>query len=405
MTTPTFIKLSFSKAKESDERFSGYTAIGKPVVTMELDGQRHSLKLAARQLFESYLEERLGESLNCHLWRFVPMYLDEDRSNNELPVNVPLLSEELLSIPNANLSHVGTELLFYYDEGSPTLMIAKVEGISTTPMSPTGVDHAIPYVFPTGVTDSPPNKRRRISGEITMDQAFPHLSQQLLRRRGVTFDLGRGCAPWGDFGGEDRTWAILWGGGRRPAMDRSLIAEDEFTNADEAFVCFEKAIEKQLGPDHPCSESRKKYRRPDNGEIEVEHRKSKEFDIVVNCYPRSTPTDEYKDEWNKMMTWDSFETRKIISNKHRNHFNFSLPANWRTFTSFSFIQTFPKCAAWLTYPSTICYTMTIERGVLYAKKGKGKRAKVIHETKQCTTLDDMFADMEARIVIPKSWRY
>jgi hypothetical protein len=129
---------------------------------------------------------------------------------------------------------------------------------------------------------------------------------------------------------------------------------------DEGSPALLKVIEKQLGPNHPYWESNEKFRRPDNGQKEVKHRK----------------------EWFDMMFgYDSLETRKIISNKCRNSFNFSLPSNWRTLSIFSFTQNFPKCAAWLTYPSNIYYTMTIERGVLYAKKGKGKNAKVVPETK------------------------
>lgn len=108
-------------------------------------------------------------------------------------------------------------------------------------------------------------------------------------------------------------------------------------------------------------------------------------------------------------TYSTESTKEITF--YRNAFNFALPDDWRTNPDnmrFSFAKQFPKCNAWLMYPSKTAYWFQIDNCVLKAIKGKNALPKKSHNVQHYTLKHDnlqfMFSEMETLLVLPKSWK-
>jgi hypothetical protein len=95
---------------------------------------------------------------------------------------------------------------------------------------------------------------------------------------------------------------------------------------DEAWLCFDKGIEKQIGPDHPTSDEVivKKNASGDTVREPVPSTDKDQdwnFDIHVRPYPCSFHSHFYADEFSQLDLMD----KRVMS---RWAFNFSLPRNW-----------------------------------------------------------------------------
>jgi hypothetical protein len=137
--------------------------------------------------------------------------------------------------------------------------------------------------------------------------------------------------------------------------------------------------------------------------------------VILQAYPTNLPSSEYKPEMMKDLMWEEWgSTIKVdptVASWSRWAFNFSLPVDWRTDprnTAFSFTAQFPKCALWLTHPTSSAHWLSLERGVLCAIKGKNNPQganNVVHKTLKHDTLHAVFADMEEQLILPVSWNY
>ena len=142
----------------------------------------------------------------------------------------------------------GMDLLFFYDEGDTRLVAVSIDKISPIPAGKSINDYPCKKG---GVEEEEMNrvKRQRIMElpklTILMDEAYPFLHERLLKETGVCLEIGKGSSR--NF--PDR-WATIWGGGIEPSYRSSLICIQPFESMDEAWLCFDKGIEKQIGPNH-----------------------------------------------------------------------------------------------------------------------------------------------------------
>lgn len=191
-----------------------------------------------------------------------------------------------------------------------------------------------------------------------------------------------------------------------------------FTDIDEALMCVEKGIERQVSEDRPIL-TRTIERQRATGEIYREEEETSNFSVVLQAYPTSVLPSQYKPEmemdmptFNREYTFPGQVPKDPkVRSWSRYAFNFALPVAWRedlNNTGFSFAKQFPECALWLTYPAKSCHWMSLERGVLCAIKGKNHcqgANNVVHKTLKHDTLHALIADMEEQIVLPVSWKY
>ena len=154
-----------------------------------------------------------------------------------------------------------------------------------------------------------------------MDEAYPFLHERLLKERGIRLEIGRGSSY------RTNVWAIIWGGGKSPAYTSSLECIQPFESMDEAWLCFDKGIEKQIGPNHPTTDqvmikknaNGETYREP----VPITNKdRDWDFEIHVRPYPCSFHSHFYADEF---ITDDPMGKSRPLS---RWAFNFSLPSNW-----------------------------------------------------------------------------
>ena len=191
-----------------------------------------TLRDVAELLFKHYLGGIRGEGLNAHLWRFSPVYGDD--TDLSYSTNVPLLSNQMNLqdsfdlfgggddglIEYTNL-HEGIDMLFRYDEGSPTEMYVSIERVKVLDdTSPQVLDTYPMYDNDCVEISEAEKKRRRIASEMSdiegnvsaaekgklrkiisempiesnkrMDEALPFLSRRLCKENGVKMELGRG---------------------------------------------------------------------------------------------------------------------------------------------------------------------------------------------------------------------
>lgn len=137
----------------------------------------------------------------------------------------------------------GTDLLFFYDEGSPTRVFVTIDRVSDIPDGKAITDY--PLKKEPLQSEEVLRIKQRISEmpilSITMDEAYPFLSKRLMKERNVELDIGHGC-------GFDKTeWARIWGGGMNPAFTYSLECREPFNNMNEAWLCFEKGFNNHQG--------------------------------------------------------------------------------------------------------------------------------------------------------------
>jgi hypothetical protein len=201
---------------------------GSPVVEIELLGETHTLQDAAECLFEYYLRDVLGEELYMHIWRFEPI----DDTDLALNKDTPILSDNMiakepydlgLAPPQRRTLDEGTEMIFMYDEGSPTRLAVKIERIIDKPD-----DEEDDY------------PRKRISkavtsaitaeGVVTVDQAFPELAAAVLSKRYPASYFGR-CA---------KELHVVIEGGPKDNGDQ-LFAPVPFESFEDCLICCNKA--------------------------------------------------------------------------------------------------------------------------------------------------------------------
>ena len=422
-----------------------------------------TLRDLAELLFKHYLEEILGEALYEHLWRFSPV----DDTDLSYSTNVPILSNQMnlqdpfhfeISgggndglIEYTNL-HEGNDMVFRYDEGTPTEMYVSIERVKVLDdTSPQVLDTYPMYDNDCVEISEAEKKRRRIASEMSdiegnvsaaekgklrkiisempiecnkrMDEALPFLSRRLCKENGVKMVLGRGHDPF-----LVDQFCRIWGGASDElapcAYISSLISEKEFTDMDECVYAFDRGIEKQMSPGFPIDTTLETYREADGSTIVEERFKNRsdmQFRVHVRPYPLAVPRSAYKEEMIDGLIHCDIGIpsrpgdRKLIQRRSRWAFNYSL-ADADSFSleeatkDFSFSKQFPKCAKWISYPYTSSKNtyawFEIECGKLNAYKGKAKRDNShshSYSTMKHDNLHDMFIDMEKQLVMPKSW--
>eukprot|EP00602_Paraphysomonas_sp_CaronLab_P002608 CAMPEP_0185020496 /NCGR_PEP_ID=MMETSP1103-20130426/3102_1 /TAXON_ID=36769 /ORGANISM="Paraphysomonas bandaiensis, Strain Caron Lab Isolate" /LENGTH=393 /DNA_ID=CAMNT_0027551429 /DNA_START=58 /DNA_END=1236 /DNA_ORIENTATION=+ len=373
------VRISFYHAKRCNERNYPYQKSGKAILTIDFMGHIHTLTDVGEALFHYYLNEKLQESLYSHLWRFQPVGNDYTHGTCLCP-DISILSKDM-KLKNqfscgfdedddedderreSYMLCEGDELLFHYDEGSPTILMTVIESIYTPPSPPRREDYP-QAVSGYGVEDENSRaKRARLQSvpvlTVTMDEAYPYLRERLFQG-GVKFDIGAGCGFTKD------KWAMIWGGGNTPAYNSSLDCVCAFENMDEAFTCFDRGIKKQISPGHPSLDKIEFYRDPSTGQMLQERCEDRHadmfppFEVHVRPYPRSVPPTEFKSEYTEMSlfgmtSFDSDDDRQVVKTKQRWAFNFQLSeedmSTLQDPSRFSFVKQFPKCAMWLSNKS------------------------------------------------------
>jgi len=418
------VSISFRKVVFQSSLMT-FKKVGEPVLQIEVLGDQHTLEDVGKLLFKNYLGEILDEELDEHLWRFEPC--PGAGETLALDPSVPILSDAMHAAnpfemfrdrSGSKVLHRITEnmdLLFRYDEGSPTHLMTTIESIAPMPEGK-NVNQ-----YPAKKTD--PNehlvgaKRKRIEETpaltIPMDEAYPFLRDRLLHEHRVSLEMGRGSDPIPDKL-QDAYWARIWGGDPRCSCDRSLESRLPFENLNEAFFCFDRAIQMQVSPDFPACTGVTEYKNRLTGAVCRRDRNScLDLSVTANVLPAAAPKSAYAEEMEKsMMTpvhrpatdGDDVPQRSWM----RYCFNFALQEDWRSradLPDFSFTKQFPKVTAWLTRPGTTSHWLSIERGVMCAVKGKNNpRAahNVVHKTLKHTSLQAMFTEMEELLVLAKS---
>ena len=248
---PPVVTIAFRKVKYTGERNYSFHKIGNPVLEVEVLGDRTTLEEVGELLFEHYMREELGEELYEHVWRFEACGAHESSVayNSSLPIlslNMSLVDQYAAYMHGRNVDEdeeqekkcritEGTEMIFFYDEGSTSRLAVTIETISPMPTSRT--IQSYPSIKIDQEKEEEGNKKRRLLSSIPiltvrMDDAFPALHKRLLKERGVKFDIGNGS------GFRDTGWAMIWGGGNLPAFTSSLECIHPFDDLDEAFQCF-----------------------------------------------------------------------------------------------------------------------------------------------------------------------
>lgn len=402
----------------------------RPLLQLEVLGHTHNLETVAELLFEYYLRDVRGEELYEHLWRFEPGDRQRCSYGVGYDTRLPLLSPDMctrnvFSYPpcatptspgTPAMLGAGSELLFCYDEGSPTVLAVTFEEVSALPDGKSLTDYPAKKIDPLDEVRNA--KKRRIESlpklTISMDEAYPTLCEQVMRR-GVRLDIGLGCDPCAGKGVGN--YAMLWGGGNCPSFTSSIECPYPFENVDEMFLCFEKGIIKQSEPNHPAMIIRKTLKNLTTGVVSEEVKEMKEMEVHLRPYAASVDPATYKSEYiqTDMFAMDSLyrgnKDMKTLKEEERWAFNFALDAaelpQLLHNVNFSFARQFPKCTKWLVHPSKQSHWFSLEHGSLKAMKHKcvvGKQTEPIYETAKYSNVHDMFADMEEQLVLPKSWK-
>jgi len=362
--------------------------------------------------------------LHEHEWRFEP---NEESPFMALDTSLPILSEEMQAVDLFTEGDVddfgctftpfriteGSELRFKYGEDIPTYLMATVESITPLPQG-RSVDQ-----YPANKADEfeyvDEERRKRIAEmpvlTISMDEAYPHLRDRLLHERGVRLEMGTGSDPI-PINLEDCCWARIWSGDPNSVCDRSLESPRPFQDTDEAFLCFDRAIQKQTSPGFPCSMMIKEYQSRATGDVyRVQCDYREDESLTATVLPSHVARTANHCEMEPVVNEPCPERdgRDILLRSWSRYcFNFSLSEDWKTrpdTPNFSFAKQFPKVAIWLTRAWTPCRWLYLERGVLYAVRGKNSpRAApyVVHKTLPHTSLHAMFAEMED--MMPRSWK-
>jgi len=325
------INISFYHVQFSNEKEFPYIKVGKPILEVEVLNH-FTLHSVAKLLFDYRLEEEFGEDLYDHVWRFEP-FIGSNNYGVKYNEDIPILSNDMgykecyptnntLEYDKSRIQE-GTDLLFFYDEGDTRRVAVSIDKIS--PIPPGKSIHDYPCKKG-GVEEEELNrvKRQRIMElpklTILMDEAYPFLHERLLKERGVRLEIGKGSSF------QANVWATIWGGGKMPAYTSSLECIQPFESMDEAWLCFDKGIEKQIGPNHPTSDQ-VIIKKNASGETFREPVPSRDrhyewdFDIHVRPYPCSFHSHFYADEFAPLDLMD----KRIMK---RWAFNFSLPRNW-----------------------------------------------------------------------------
>jgi hypothetical protein len=437
------VSLSVFEMRHSGEKSHPYLKSGSPVVQVDLLGEEHNFENVGALIFEHYLSEKLGENLYDHMWRFEPYADDQYLYASEMDVEKPLLSKSMTASKqnldsnegdddeeddeydededNTYPLREGSEFIFFYDEGSPTRLIVTVDRIlNSIPTDHRPEDY--PVLRNTVNEEEQAAKRQRIATApvltIKMDQAYPYLSHRIFKDRGISFFLGRGCEP--PIGSpEDKAFFVVYGGPPLSAYQRSVECYYPFTDLEEFFRCADRSIKKQISPGFPALIQEKTMHNTRTNEIYTTREivgGSNPLKIVARLYPSYVSPSDYRHTMSRDFGFstmrDAEERRtgiKCEESWSKWCFNFALSRDWRTIdpVNFSFVRQFPKCAKWLSHSSSIYYWMKMERGVLYAMKGRSQMKKqdnVVFQTMKHDNLHDMFVDMENRMVLPKSWK-
>ena len=337
--TTMVVNVSFYDIICMNNRDYPYKKVGRSFLELEIL-DHHTLRDMAKALFDHSLNERYGEGLNSHIWRFEPF---QGRHCSGMAFNrkIPILSREMgckaqysmfeyreIDGWHVDYSSVliqeGMDLLFFYDEGDTRRVAVSIDKISPIPAGKSINDYPCKKG---GVEEEEMNrvKRQRIMElpklTILMDEAYPFLHERLMKETGVCLEIGKGSSRIFP----DR-WATIWGGGIEPSYKSSLICIQPFESMDEAWLCFDKGIDKQIGPNHPTSD-KVIIKKNASGDIfrepipSTDKDKDWDFDIHVRPYPCSFHSHFYADEFAPLDLMD----KKVMS---RWAFNFSLPSNW-----------------------------------------------------------------------------
>lgn len=309
------VSLVFRKVVHTNEVNYSYKKVGQPVLQVDFLGDVHTFEDVGEALFKNYLREILDEELYEHMWRFCPCD-DDVQDSVKLSIAVPILSKDMQFAPAFQIFvhdpvlpteyriKEGTDLIFRYDEGSPTVLAVTVESIKPMPADKKAEDY--PLVKAEEADPAAGEKRKRISEAavltITMDEAYPLLANRLLKESRVALNIGRGSDEIPNKNVDDSFWGRIWGGGSsetcNAAYDRSVEIPRPFSNIDEAWLCLEKGIDTQMSPGHPCVEKITERKSRTTGQLyrEVDKERMKDFTVVLRPYPSSVPRSEYLQE-------------------------------------------------------------------------------------------------------------
>jgi hypothetical protein len=147
--TTMVVNVSFYDVICMNNRDYPYKKVGRSFLELEvLD--HHTLRDLAKALFKHCLNERYGEGLNSHIWRFEP-FQGRDCSGMAFNRKIPILSREMGCKAQYSMFqyreidgwHVdyssllikeGMDLLFFYDEGDTRLVAVSIDKISPIPV-------------------------------------------------------------------------------------------------------------------------------------------------------------------------------------------------------------------------------------------------------------------------------
>lgn len=210
------VTLSF---RQTQFKKRSFVPVGPPVLEIELLGEQHTLTDAAKSLFQHYLRDVLGEELYMHVWRFE--VVDEDlRESMAFDAKTPLLDEDMLikepfamgiSDPEVRPLELGSEMLFKYDEGSPTILAVRVEGIQRKKH----FDQLEEFPRVKGVAAAGFSEALVLASEdsgCSLDTLFPELAKVVLSKRYAGSFFGNcagkffGCVEGGPHDGGDQLW-------------------------------------------------------------------------------------------------------------------------------------------------------------------------------------------------------
>lgn len=405
--TPSIVKISFSNArmKRGERGTFVYSKSNESFLTIEVAGHIHSFTHVAECLFSYHMADVLDEELYAHIWRFEPAENGDYKSMDD---SLPFLSKKMgygssysfkkKASLHQHLVTVNSNFVFCYDEGSPTHVYVSILSIREMDINADIITN-YPRSLSALNTESQTERNNLITSLAnknngqTMDTAYPKLCQLLISRRSK-FEFGNGTA---------NGFVHLWGDSTDDQAYQSCIhGLASFDNMDEFFLCLEKGIIQQQGPDYPKYISKTTIREAD-GSISVTE-VARNSRVHLRPYPTSVNSSSYADEYFD----DSFRKEKhMLKLETRWAAAFSLDANWKSQEHFSFHQQFPKCAKWLTYNPKKSYRMVFEAGILSlmtSKQVHGKDSKVDYKSMKHANVHDAFADIEVQLVLPKSWK-
>ena len=270
------IEISFQSGNYDSYSKKKRRKTSRPLLKAVVLGEYHTWTDVGKLLFQYHLHEILQEDLSSHLWRF------QTRERKSFDPDLPLLSPQ-----SKNIISAGSELLFHYDEGSPTIIEVTIERIYTIPEESSLSDYPIQIDLIS--QDEKQIVKQRVeslatmhtttttAAAVRMDEAFPRLSKVLLGPpNGMDIGIRNAASSTWSW------WGRVWGG-ENVSRFHCIEAFEPFTDIDEALLTFERGLEKQ--------------QTTDEARVNSSVHNNNYLNATVNAIPSHVPKTLWKEEY------------------------------------------------------------------------------------------------------------